>query len=248
MELKILGSGTIAGKGNCSSYLIKIGDRFILLDCGPGAYAQLIKSGINMENLMSIFITHTHVDHVNDLPALLWRFMYGTRRKNPLTIFGPKGFKKFFIGITRQYPQIKNTKFSIKIGELSNRGIRLGNIKVISKQVAHAKYSNAYRIEFNKKSIVYSGDTDYCDEIVELAKNADILILECSMPDDKKSQGHLTPKLCSKIASLARVKKLVLTHFYPDCERINIISIIKKSKEFKGGIEIASDCSKYVIC
>lgn len=242
MQLTILGSGSIAVNRNCSAYLIKVKNNHLLLDCGAGAYKQLITSGIDLEKIGSIFITHTHVDHVNDFQALLWRYMYGSKRKKQLNIYGPKGFKRFFSNLVKLYPQFSNTKFRLRINELDNISTKIGAVKVIAKRVRHTKYSNAYRVEYNKKSIVYSGDTDYCDEIIELSKNADILILECSMPDDKKAKGHLTPMLCSKIASMANVKKLVLTHFYPECEKLNLRLIIQK--EFKGDIVIAKDLAE----
>ena len=101
----------------------------------------------------------------------------------------------------------------------------------------HTKNSVSYRIEHNNKSIIYSGDTDYSNEIIKISKNADLLILECSFP--YKAEGHLTPSLCGKIAAKANVKKLVLTHFYPECDKVDI----KKQcgKEFNGKIVLAKD-------
>ncbi|MFH0867715.1 MAG: MBL fold metallo-hydrolase, partial [Candidatus Woesearchaeota archaeon] len=77
----------------------------------------------------------------------------------------------------------------------------------------------------------------YCNEIIETSKNADLLILECSFPD--KEEDHLTPSLCGKIATKAKVKKLVLTHFYPECDKVDV----KKqcSKEYNGKIIVAKD-------
>ncbi len=104
----------------------------------------------------------------------------------------------------------------------------------------HTDSSVSYRIEYNGKAIVYSGDTDYSGEIIKISKNADLLILECSFP--YKAEGHLTPDLCGKIAAKANAKKLVLTHFYPECELIDI----KKqcSKEYNGKIVLAKDFMK----
>ncbi|MEK6808316.1 MAG: ribonuclease Z [Nanoarchaeota archaeon] len=236
MNLTILGSDTIAGDTECSAYLIKIQREYLLLDCGPGTYIQLIKSRIDLDLLKYIFITHTHVDHLNDLFALLWRFMFGINRKTPLRIFGPREFKKFFNFSIKLYPQIAKVKFQLNISELHNQNINLGKIKVITREVLHTKFSNAYRTEHNNKSIVYSGDTDYCDNIINLSKNADILIIECSMPDKKKVDGHLTPSLCGKIAKLSNVKKLILDHRYPECKSAETISAIKKY--FKGDLLI----------
>ena len=48
-------------------------------------------------------------------------------------------------------------------------------------------------------------------------KNADLFICECALPDQMKADGHLTPSYAGRIASMANVKKLVLTPFYPEC-------------------------------
>ena len=75
-----------------------------------------------------------------------------------------------------------------------------------------------------------------------MSKNTDLLILECSFPDNEKVEGHLTSSLCGRIAAKANVKKLVLTHFYPECDKVDI----KKqcSKEFDGKIILAKDFMK----
>ena len=93
------------------------------------------------------------------------------------------------------------------------------------------------RIEYNNKSIVYSGDTDYSDEIIKISKNADLLILECSFP--YKTEGHLTPSLCGRIAANANAKKLVLTHMYPECDKVDMKKLC--GKEFSGKIVLAKD-------
>ena len=118
-----------------------------------------------------------------------------------------------------------------------NINLTKSNIMIRSIKSKHTKNSVSYRIEHNNKSIVYSGDTDYSTEIIKISKNADLLILECSFP--YKKEGHLTPRLCGKIATKANAKKLILTHFYPECDLIDV----KKqcSKEYKGKVVLAED-------
>ena len=241
MHIKILGCGSIASQKNCSSYLVGINDKYLLMDIGPGAYSQLIKEKVSQEKISAILITHTHADHANDLAAFLWRAMFGTKRKSPLTIIGPKRFKKFFSKIELLYPHIKKAKFKILIKEADENAnaLNLDGIKIIARQVKHSKYSNAYRVESGGKSIAYSGDTDYCDSILKISESANILILECSMPDGKKVSGHLTPSECGKIAHKSNVKTLVLTHTYPECESKDIKTDV--FKYYKGEILNAKD-------
>ena len=74
---------------------------------------------------------------------------------------------------------------------------------------------------------------------MELAEGTDILICECAMPDEMKVRGHLTPSLAGSIADRARVRLLVLTHFYPDCDQVDIRSRCRRT--YKGPLVLARD-------
>jgi ribonuclease Z len=86
-----------------------------------------------------------------------------------------------------------------KTGEVTLNGkrIRIGDVSEIKKGV----------------KIVYSGDTRRCDNIVRLAKDADILIHDTTFADEVDDKMHTGAKDAAEIARLAGVKKLVLTHF-----------------------------------
>jgi len=89
--------------------------------------------------------------------------------------------------------------------------------------VNHKPESRAFRFtDQTGFSLVYSGDTDDCPELVDLARGADLLICESAFPDDQKMPGHLTPSLAGAIATKAGVGKLVLTRFYPKCDGVDI--------------------------
>jgi ribonuclease BN (tRNA processing enzyme) len=77
--------------------------------------------------------------------------------------------------------------------------------------------------------VVYSGDTGFCDAVVELAQGADLLILESSFPDGEACDGHLTPSLAGRMATLAGVERLVLIHFYPECLRTDITAQCRRT-------------------
>jgi ribonuclease BN (tRNA processing enzyme) len=106
--------------------------------------------------------------------------------------------------------------------------------------LTHSESSIALRVEIpGGKALVYSGDTDYCENIVALAKNADLLILECSLPEEMRVAGHLTPSLAGRIARESHGKRLLLTHFYPPCDEQNLTREV--AKEFAGEIILAED-------
>ncbi len=104
----------------------------------------------------------------------------------------------------------------------------------------------SYRFEStDKRSIVFSGDTDYCESIISLGQGADILVLECSLPDELKVDGHLSPSFAGEIATKAKCKKLVLTHFYPLCEKYDLIEECRKT--YSGDVVLAEDLMKITI-
>ncbi|MBN2126574.1 MAG: MBL fold metallo-hydrolase, partial [Deltaproteobacteria bacterium] len=99
-----------------------------------------------------------------------------------------------------------------------------------SRPLPHTPHSLGYRVELpSGKSLVYSGDTGYCDAIVELAMHTDLLLLECSFPDWAPVEGHLTPSLAGKIARLSGAKRLALLHFYPDVLTTDIVSQCRRA-------------------
>jgi ribonuclease BN (tRNA processing enzyme) len=87
--------------------------------------------------------------------------------------------------------------------------------------------------------VTVSGDTDVTDELVHLARDTDLLVCESSMPDDLKVRGHLVPSEAGKIAASARAKRLLLTHFYPPCDEVDVVA--QAAAVFSGEIIRAED-------
>ncbi len=81
--------------------------------------------------------------------------------------------------------------------------------------------------------------TDYCESIVDLARDVDVLLLECSYPEHIKVDGHLNSTLAGRIARKSNCRKLILTHFYPICDDYDILGQCKE--EFNGEIVLAED-------
>jgi len=112
----------------------------------------------------------------------------------------------------------------------------------------HGNFSNGYRIEnYSGNSLVYSGDTDYNENIITLAHDADVLILECSFQGKRKVPGHLVPTEAAEIAAESNCKKLVLTHFYPPYDEIEKEIVNEIPKIYNGELIIAHDFLKIIV-
>ena len=130
--------------------------------------------------------------------------------------------------------------YELEIIEQDEETCHYGDLQVTTKKVEHLEISRGFRFtDPNGKSMALSGDTDYSPGMVELGKNVDLMILECSMPDALKIKKHLTPTLCGRMAHESACKSLCLTHFYPPCEMENVLKTCKQ--EFSGNIILARD-------
>ena len=248
IAVTILGSGTCVPslQRSACSVLIETGDSKLLFDSGPGTMRRLLETGTTIFELTHIFYSHFHPDHTAELVPLLFATKYpdNRRRQSKLTVCGGIGFTNFFTGLQRVYGGwIELPSGILHTLELDNTGpdaLEFKDFTVQSIPVVHNPESIAYRITGRRgRSVVYSGDTDFSDNLVTLARNADLMICESALPDDFKVGGHLTPSAAGEIASRAGVSRLILTHFYPECDQVDIEKECRKT--YAGPLDLAHD-------
>ncbi len=245
MKINILGSGTCVPslERHPSSALIRTEGSHILVDAGPGTMGQLMKLNVGIDEIDVICLSHFHLDHCAEVAPFLFATKYpGFDRKMPLTLVGGPGLVDWFDRLSRAFNRtidMPGDWFSCV--ELSGSGeLDFPGMLMAHAPMAHKSESMGYRFTDNTGfSLVYSGDTDETDTLVTLAQRADILICEAAMPDDLKVPGHLTPSLAGKMAEQACVKQLVLTHFYPECDGVDVVAQCERT--FSGEIVAAKD-------
>jgi len=254
ISVTILGSGTCVPsleRSSCS-VLMQIKNSLLLFDSGPGTMRRLLEAGPTIFDIDFLFYSHLHPDHSGELVTFLFANKYanGIRRRIPLTVVAARGFKIFYNHLKTAYGTwIELAPELFNIIELNNRGPdtwHFDNFAVASQPVEHIDSSIAYRITSpGGKSVVYSGDTDVSENLVALSKDADLLICESALPDELKVEGHLTPSLAGEIAARANVRKLALTHFYPQCDLVDIEQECRKT--YAGPLVLAEDLMKIEI-
>ena len=248
INLTILGSGTCVPsleRSSCS-VMVAVGDTKLLFDSGPGTMRRLLRANTTIFDVDYIFYSHFHPDHTAELVPFLFATKYPDmgQRQTVLTIVAGQGFEDFFAGLNTVYGKwIELDPGLVNIIQMNNRSadlLQLKDFTVQSAPVEHNPESIAYRItSAGGHSVVYSGDTDYSENLIVLSKDADVLICESSLPDDFRVKGHLTPSLAGEIAARAGVKKLVLTHFYPECDQADIEQECRKT--YSGPLVLAED-------
>ncbi len=251
ITVTILGSGTCVPslKRSSCSLLMQIGASRLLFDSGPGTMRRLLETQTTIFDITHIFFSHFHPDHTGEFVPFIFATKYpdGSRRKIPLTVAGGRGLLNFYEGLKSVYGHwIELTPGLLEIIEFDNKNtdtITFEDFTVNTAPVQHNEESIAFRIiSTDRFSAVYTGDTDYSETIIDLAKDADLLISECALPDKHKVKGHLTPSLAGDLAAKAGVRKLALTHFYPECDKEDIAAECRQT--YTGPLVLAEDLMK----
>ncbi len=133
----------------------------------------------------------------------------------------------------------------MELREIGECTLEEGPFTIKTLSMSHTPQSLGFRVEADGKVFVYSGDTDFCENILTLGEKADILILECSFPNEMKVKGHLIPEEAGRIAAECNCKKLVLSHLYPICQADELIRQTKNV--FRAGVVVAQDLMSFAL-
>ena len=221
MKLTILGSGTGVPDGarNSAGYFVEAAGARVMMDCGAGTVHALARYGVPWEQTTHLFVSHFHLDHVGELAALFFAFRHGMRapRAEPLTIVGPHGLDRVMAGLEQAFGgNLFAPKFPVTLRMLAP-GERLElapDCALTVCKTPHTKESLAVRIECGARAMGYTGDTDYSQDVARFFSRANLLISECSFREPHPGVAHLTVKEVARMAALAEVERLVVTHFY----------------------------------
>lgn len=266
--LQVLGSGGPElddGRASSGYVIWNQGKARILVDMGTGTMLHFEQSGASVNDLDVILFSHLHVDHSNDLPALVKGSFFSDRGRD-LPIAGPDG-NRFMPAISSF---LKDLFWVDGAYQYLNRyldgtgGYRIVPVEVqtsVKKQqrvltklpyqltavpVHHgALPALAWRVVVEKKTIVFSGDMNNDnDTLTSLAKKADLLVAHNAVAEGAtgvERNLHMPPSVIGQIAAKAGVKQLVLSHRMKRTlgNEQDIVNEIRKS--YQGPVKFAED-------
>lgn len=246
MEITVVGSGTVAPRleRRQSCVVVEAGGEMLVFDLGAGAVNGMVAAGLDPFATERVFFTHFHPDHTIDAANLLFAMNYGTDepRTRPLHVTGPEPFEGFWSSILEVWGEWMVGGYPIHTRELPHTcdsALELEGCRLTWAPAVHRPESIAYRLDGESGSLVYTGDTEYSTSVVDLARGAHTLLIECSTPDDAPVPGHLTPAGAERMASEAGVERVVLTHLYPAVDDGRLPEAVEKG--FDGEVLVAHD-------
>lgn len=266
--LQVLGAGgpEVSDQLASSGYLIwQDGKARILVDVGSGSMFQFEKSAAKINDLDVILLTHLHVDHSADLPALVKASFFTDRSRN-LPIFGPSGnaimpsttaFLNSLFGSDGAYRylnsyldgsdryQIQPTDINIA-SKQEKTVLTKDAYQIVAVPTNHGPIpSLAWKITIANKILVFSGDMNNENHtLTHLANHADMLIAHHAIPEKTKGTArrlHMPPSIIGQVAAQSHVNQLVLSHHMNRTLDKTKASKAQIRKQYDGPIYFAKD-------
>jgi len=262
-----------------SAVVIELDGRALVVDCGPATTYKMHRSGIHPTQVDGLLFTHHHFDHNAGTPALLMtRWESTITGHQPLEIRGPAGTARFIDALfgedgafrpdiqARRLAEVSRNKFvhyggtlprpdletrttELQVGDTSAVGDDWHITTGAAYHVQPYHESIAYRIEVAGRSIVVTGDTEYCPELELLAKDADLMIAMCVGTEEQyaalgnRRMAQMAAGEVNRIARAAGVGAVMLTHTsaafasHPHRER----GIRQVGRDFDGDVLFADE-------
>ncbi len=222
-----------------SHFILETEEKVILVDCSGNPVVRLEQAGIDPLRVTDLILTHFHPDHVSGAPLFLMDLWLMGREK-PLIVHGLEDVVERFEEMMGLY-QWEDWKgfYPVEFHGLPSEEmvpvVNSESIRIFSSPVCHMIPAIGLRFELEDGVVAYSTDTGPCEQVVRLAEGADILIHEAS----GASHGHSSPEEAGEIASQAGVKTLVLIHYPPDADIIDLA--VQAGSTFDGDVIPAED-------
>jgi ribonuclease BN (tRNA processing enzyme) len=240
MRVTVLGkspSYTDAG-GACSGYLVEDGDTIVVLDCGNGVFGKL-RRFVDYVAVDAVVISHLHADHILDLVPFAYALIYAPRQQ-PVPVdrwpgtdtparpalYAPKGAVEVFRRVTGAWgpDDLIEKAFDLREYDASDC-LELGPMRVRFHEVPHFM-PHTSAVEFATTDgggrFVYGADHRPTAELVDFARDADLLFIEATLPRPERDgvRGHITPLEAGEHAREANARRAVLIHISDEMDRL----------------------------
>ena len=240
MELTVLGSaGTWppAGGATCG-YLVSHEGSHLWLDAGTGTFANL-QQHIEVRDISAIVISHGHPDHFVDVVPAFYARHYGGLGDPGLPFYSPQGFTNLLsLLVSEDGRDVMGQAYTFTTLVHGDR-VQVGPFDIRAYEMRHVGVEAlGYRIQAGNAVLAYTGDTGPCDAVVEMARDADVLMAEATYQDASNVLPfHLSARQAAEHAKAAGAGRLLLTHIQPTLDAA--VSLAEARSEFDGPVELA---------
>ncbi len=223
MHLTVIGCGDAFGTGGRlqSAYLINVANRNVLLDCGATTQIGLNKLGLDANAIDTILISHLHGDHFAGLVWIVLSAQHATKRTAPLRVIGPATIRaRYEAAAEILFPGMTKVKraFELDFVEIgAGKPYVDREFRVDAFEVSHPSDapSHALRVSSGGRTLAFSGDTEWVENLLTCAAEADLFITECCAVD-RPIKFHISWRTLEMNLPRLTAKRVMLTHMNRD--------------------------------
>jgi ribonuclease BN (tRNA processing enzyme) len=249
--------------GACSGYLVQEGDTTLLLDCGNGVFSKL-RRHVDYLDVDAVVISHLHADHMLDLVPYSYALTYAPRQQpvpvhtwpgtdNPArpVLHAPPGARDVFRRVVGAWGNEDLVENAFDLQEYEPDGeVSVGPLRIRFRPVPHYLPTHAVEITSSVNGsgrLTYGADCSPSTELVEFARDTDLLIIEATLPRPERTgmRGHLTPEEAGDHGCRAKVGRLVLTHISDELDELWARGCAEKA--FGGPVTVAREGAVYTV-
>lgn len=242
MRVTFLGTGSAmpTPDRHQTGILLEANDRHLLVDCGAGVLHRLAGTDAGYEGVGTVLLTHHHLDHVNDLLALLKaRWLAGEEH---LEVVGPAGTKELLDGLLDIHDYLQE-RVDLAVREVGEHGFEVAGFDVEAHRTRHSMDCLAYRFAHDEADgeFTFSGDSEAFEGLISFADGSAVLAHDCSFPDGIDVSNHPTPSELGAVLAGADIGRVYLTHLYPHVDGEREAMIASLGERYDGDVRFASD-------
>jgi len=222
LDVTFLGTGdAFASRGRFQSgYLLEGDGHRVLMEAGPTVLCALKRANIDPASIDLLLISHLHGDHFAGLPFLILDYLWESHRRTTLTIAGPRHLEErtwrlFYTMFPRPSGAVEKIADKLKFVVLEpGCDVKFGKIRVSAIRTPHMKpdISLALKLTLGGKTVAFSGDSGWTDDLIGFTNGADLFLCECTYFESTELDFHINyPKLVENRERFD-VGRLILTH------------------------------------
>jgi ribonuclease BN (tRNA processing enzyme) len=252
MRVTLLGTGTALPTGDRyqSGALVESADqsRRVLVDCGCGVLHRLAETDVGYEAVDGVLLTHTHLDHVADIPSLVKaRVLSGITE---MEIVGPSGTGEtleHLLAVDDIRERADLTVREVEPGRIDD----LAGFEIRACEADHSVPTLGYRFDGDGTDdtggVTFSGDTSATESVADLADGSAVLVHDCAHPDGEGGGNHATPSELAGMLAGRDVDTVYLTHLYPDTRGKEGAMSATVEGRFDGEVKVANDLETFEV-